>query len=85
VFAAEPQRTAGDYEAYAATLASALEKRPAHPATLYHLARAEALAGHPDDALAHLRQALQLKPEWTDDAAREDDFATLRGRPDWSL
>ena len=52
-FAAEPLRAAGDYDAYVAALASALVKRPDHPATLYNLACAEALAGRADDALAH--------------------------------
>jgi mannose-6-phosphate isomerase-like protein (cupin superfamily) len=83
VFAAEPHRLAGDYETYAAALASALEKRPDHPATLYNLACAEALAGRSEDALAHLRRALELKPEWTEMATKDDDFAALRDRPDW--
>jgi mannose-6-phosphate isomerase-like protein (cupin superfamily) len=85
VFAAEPQRAAGDYEGYAAALASALEKRPDHPATLYNLACAEALAGRADDAVAHLRRALELRPEWAEMAAGDDDLATLRDLPGWPL
>jgi tetratricopeptide (TPR) repeat protein len=77
-FAAERHRNAGDYDAYAAELAAALERRPEHPATLYNLACAEALAGRPDDAIAHLQRALELKPEWTDQARKDDDLATLR-------
>jgi tetratricopeptide (TPR) repeat protein len=77
-FAAERHRNSGDYDAYAAELAAALERRPEHPATLYNLARAEALAGRPDDAIAHLQRALELKPEWTDLARKDDDLATLR-------
>jgi len=83
VFAAEPHRAAGDYETYAAVLASALEKRPDHPATLYNLACAEALAGRSDDALDHLRRALELKPEWAEMASKDDDLAALRDRRDW--
>jgi tetratricopeptide (TPR) repeat protein len=83
VFAAEPHRTAGDYDAYASALASALEKRPDHPATLYNLACAEALAGRADDALTHLSRALELKPEWMEMAQKDDDLAALRERPDW--
>jgi len=56
-FAAERHRAAGDYDAYAAELAAALERRPDHPATLYNLACAEALAGRAEDALAHLRRS----------------------------
>jgi mannose-6-phosphate isomerase-like protein (cupin superfamily) len=83
VFAAEPARAAGDYEAYAAALASALERRPDHPATLYNLACAEALAGRAGDAIAHLRRALELRPELAETAQEDDDFASLRDRPDW--
>ena len=82
-FAAEPLRAAGDYDAYVAALASALVKRPDHPATLYNLACAEALAGRADDALAHLRRALELKPEWAEMAQKDDDFASVRDAPDW--
>jgi mannose-6-phosphate isomerase-like protein (cupin superfamily) len=85
VFAAEPHRAAGDYEAYAAALASALEKRPDHPATLYNLACAETLAGRSDDALAHLRRALELRPEMADWAHKDEDFAALHDHPDWPL
>ena len=82
-FAAEPLRAAGAYEAYVAALASALVKRPDHPATLYNLACAEALAGRADDALAHLRRALELKPEWAEMAQKDDDFSSVRDAPDW--
>jgi mannose-6-phosphate isomerase-like protein (cupin superfamily) len=85
VFAAEPHRAAGDYETYAAALASALEKRPDHPATLYNLACAEALAGRADEALTHLRRAVELRPETADWAREDEDFASLRDRPDWPL
>ena len=84
-FAAERHRTAGDYEAYFAELADAARRRPDHPATLYNLACAEALVGRSDDAVAHLARALELKPEWRDAAAKDDDFASLRERPDWPL
>jgi tetratricopeptide (TPR) repeat protein len=82
-FAAEPLRAKGDYEAYVAALATALVKRPDHPATLYNLACAEALAGRMDDAVAHLRRALELKPEWAEMAQKDDDFASLREAPGW--
>ncbi|MGH3065786.1 MAG: TPR end-of-group domain-containing protein, partial [Gaiellaceae bacterium] len=82
-FAAERHRVAGDHERYAAELREALERRPDHPATLYNLACAEALAGRRDDALAHLRRALELEPEWIDQAREDDDLVTLRDHPDW--
>jgi tetratricopeptide (TPR) repeat protein len=84
-FAAERHRNAGDYDAYADELAEALERRPDHPATLYNLACAEALAGRREDALGHLRRALELKPEWAEQAGQDEDFASLRDDPDWPL
>jgi mannose-6-phosphate isomerase-like protein (cupin superfamily) len=84
-FAAERHRNAGDLDVYLAELRDALERRPDHPATLYNVACAEALTGNVDDALAHLRRALELRPEWSDAAAKDDDFASLRDRPDWPV
>jgi tetratricopeptide (TPR) repeat protein len=82
-FAAERHRTSGNYEAYVGELEDAAARRPDHPATLYNLACAEALAGRPDDALGHLRRALELKPDWAEMASKDEDFASVRDRPDW--
>ena len=84
-FAAERHRAVGDYESYVAELEAALVRRPDHPAILYNLACAEALAGRSDDAIAHVTRALELKPEWRDQIAKDEDFAALRDRPDWPL
>jgi tetratricopeptide (TPR) repeat protein len=84
-FAAERHRREGNFDAYAAELEAALERRPEHPATLYNLACAEALAGRPDDAIAHLRRALELRPDLADTARGDEDFASIRDRPDWPL
>jgi tetratricopeptide (TPR) repeat protein len=84
-FAAERHRPAGDYEAMAEEIAAGLERRPDHPATLFHLARAEALAGRSDAAIAHLRRALELRPEWAEHVAEYEDLASLRDHPDWPL
>ena len=82
-FAATRHRNAGDYHAYLAELEETLERRPDHPATLYNVARAETLVGRDDDAVAHLARALELRPEWSELAASDDDFARLRDRTDW--
>jgi tetratricopeptide (TPR) repeat protein len=84
-FAAERHRTTGDYDAYATELAEALARRPDHPATLYNLACAEALAGRSEDALGHLRRALELNPEWADMAQKDEDFASLRDHLGWPV
>jgi tetratricopeptide (TPR) repeat protein len=82
---AERHRAAGDFGAYAAELAEALERRPDHPGLLYVLACAEALAGRQDDAIAHLRRALDLRPELKDKACANEDLASIRDRPDWPI
>lgn len=84
-FAAERHRNAGDYDAYADELVAVLERRPDHAATLYNLACAEALAERSDDALAHLKRAIELRPEATEWAEKDEDFASLRDHPDWPL
>jgi tetratricopeptide (TPR) repeat protein len=82
-FAAQRHRNAGDYDAYLAELQDVLDRRPDHPAVLYNVARAEALVERSEAALAHLRRALELKPEWVELAAVDDDFSRLRLLPDW--
>lgn len=84
-FAAERHRAAGDYDAFADELGAVLERRPEHPATLYNLACAEALAGRTEPALEHLRRAIDLRPEMADWARRDEDFASLRDEPGWPL
>ena len=85
VFAAERHRPSGDYEAMAADISGGLERHPDHPMLLYGLACAEALAGRREDALAHLRRALELRPDWADHAREDADLATLRDLPGWPL
>lgn len=82
-FVAERHRVAGDFDAYANELEDVLVKRPDHPATLYNTACAEVLAGRTDAALTHLRRALELKPEWSDMAQKDEDLASLRDQPGW--
>ena len=84
-FAAERHRTAGNYDAYVAELEDALRRRPDHPATLYNLACAEALAERGDAAVAHLTRAMELDPVFGEYAAKDEDFARLRERPDWPV
>jgi tetratricopeptide (TPR) repeat protein len=82
-FAAERHRASGDFDAMVDEIAGAVERYPDHPAVLYHLGRAEALAGRTDDAIAHVRRALELKPEWADHIREDEDLTALRSHPDW--
>jgi tetratricopeptide (TPR) repeat protein len=84
-FAAERHRNTGDYDAYLAELQASLARRPDHPGALYHVACAEALLGRNEDAVEHLRRALELRPTLAEHASADDDFAPLRDRPDWPL
>jgi tetratricopeptide (TPR) repeat protein len=84
-FAAEHHRASGDYESYVAELEDALARRPDHPATLYNLACAEALAGRSDDAVAHLRRALELRPALAETASADEDLRSLQELPAWPL
>jgi tetratricopeptide (TPR) repeat protein len=80
-FAAEPYRRAGDYARAAATIAEGLAERPDHPVLLYNLACAESLAGDADSAIAHLRRAIELRPETARWADEDEDFKPLREDP----
>jgi mannose-6-phosphate isomerase-like protein (cupin superfamily) len=84
-FAAEKHRASGDYEAMASEIAKGLERKPDDPGLLYDLGCAEALAGRPEDALAHVTRALELKPEWADHARTDPDLEDIRELPGWPL
>jgi mannose-6-phosphate isomerase-like protein (cupin superfamily) len=84
-FAAERHRASGDFEAMAAEIAAGVEQNPDNPSLLYDLGCAEALAGRTNDALAHVRRALELRPEWADHARQDPDLAAVRELPGWPL
>jgi tetratricopeptide (TPR) repeat protein len=71
-----------DYERAVAILRGALEEHPGNEGLTYNLSCMEALLGREDDALAHLEEALAWEP-FKELAASDDDFASLRGRPEF--
>ena len=85
VFFAEKHRAVGDYEAAAAEISRGLERHPDDPGLFYDLGCAEALAGRPEEALAHVRRALELKPEFGVHAQKDPDLESLRALPGWPL
>jgi tetratricopeptide (TPR) repeat protein len=85
LFAVERFRASGDFDSYAAELAGELERRPDDSVALYNLACAEALAGRPDEAIAHVSRAVETRPDLADTARIDEDLASLRDRPDWPL
>ena len=82
-FAAIPAAKAGDWDGRSRSVRGAPEHAD-NPAVLYNLACFEAQAGRRDDALAHIRRALELDPETTREWAEDDeDLASLRGDFPW--
>jgi uncharacterized Ntn-hydrolase superfamily protein len=69
----------GAYDDGARILAEGLERLGEDATILYDLACYEALAGRREDALAHLRRALELEPAYRELAAGDGDFAALAG------
>ncbi len=85
-FVAERHRTAGDYDAYRRRARGRSRRRPDHPAALYHVACAEALAGRArrrgGAPAASARAPARPSPSTP---AQDEDFVALRERPDWPL
>jgi tetratricopeptide (TPR) repeat protein len=82
-FRAEAMARGGDPEGAVAIVREALEQHPGNASVLYNLACFEALAGHGDDAVAHLARAIELRPQAREWARDDDDLATLRDHPDF--
>ena len=67
----------GRYDEAVAVLESVLAKHP-DARVLYNLACMESLAGRGDDALEHIRRAVELRPALAEQARADDDFAPIR-------
>jgi len=80
-FAAYPLQQAKRWDEAIALYTEALAERPDHPALFYNLACMEAQAGRADDALAHLQRAIELRPEFAESAATDEDFASVKDDP----
>jgi tetratricopeptide (TPR) repeat protein len=79
--AAKPLLDAGQPDRGAAVFLQALERHPRNPNLLYNLACFESLAGRPDDALAHLAEAIELDPRVREWAQTDEDFEAIREDP----
>jgi tetratricopeptide (TPR) repeat protein len=80
-FAAYPLQQAKKWDEVIAVYNEALAEKPDNPALVYNLACMEALAGRTDDALAHLQRAIELQPEFAENAANDEDFASIKDDP----
>ena len=80
---AYPHWRAGDHAKAVEILRSVADQHPEAGNVLYNLACAEVLAGDPDSALDHLRQAIELEERWREFARTDEDFAAVRERPEF--
>lgn len=69
----------GEWEKAIEILRSQLAQDPRNPNVLYNLACAESRGGHHDDALDHLRHAVELEPRFAKLAVDDADLEPLRG------
>jgi tetratricopeptide (TPR) repeat protein len=74
-FAAKEYAAALDY------FERAHSEAPEQAGVLYNLACAESLMGRPDDALAHLQQAVELTPSMLEAAQTDSDLDAIRADP----
>jgi tetratricopeptide (TPR) repeat protein len=75
---------AGEPERGVEVFVEALERYPGNPNVLYNLACFESLAGHLDEALVHLSEAIELQPEMKEWAQKDSDFDAIRSDPRFS-
>ena len=68
-----------DYEGALAVCREALEEYPGNAMILYNIACAQALLGHPDEAIGSLQESLAAWPAYKGLATADDDLTALRG------
>ena len=83
VATAVPAWRSGDFAGAQRLIEEGLGEHPDNPGLLYDLACLEALQGEHDAALEHLRRAVELKPEYAEDARKDEDFASIREHPEF--
>jgi hypothetical protein len=77
-YAAQGPCAQGDYERAIEVASEGLSDYPHHPSLHYQLACFNALAGHSDAALDHLRTAVAGNPEIASWAAEDSDLDSIR-------
>jgi hypothetical protein len=70
-----------DWEGAIAAAKPGIEAHPEYAGPLYNLACVESLAGHGDDAIGHLRQAVEKASLFRDMAREDSDFDPIRDDP----
>jgi hypothetical protein len=77
-FAAEPAYRAGDYDRAIEIASAGLADHPENGGLHYNLACFNALAGHRQAAIDHLRRAIDADPRTRGWAASDEDLASVR-------
>jgi Tetratricopeptide repeat len=80
-FSAAPLMREGRFEEAIALLEEGLRDCPGNASILYNLACAEAQAGLPEDAIAHLGEAIGADAKFASHAATDSDLDSIRGEP----
>jgi hypothetical protein len=71
---------AGDYAGVVEKGRESIEAS-GYPLPLYNLACCEALAGRKEDAIGHLRSAIERRPQLKDLAQEDSDLDAIRDEP----
>ena len=71
----------GDFEEAVAELSALKDQHPEEPGLVYNLACAESRSGQTDEALAHLREAVELNDDFRELAEKDEDFDPIREDP----
>jgi len=79
----QPLYEAGEYAEAADRARELLEAFPRNPRLLYNVACCESLAGRKEDAIEHLRLAIESSEPLRELAAGDSDFDPLRGEPEF--
>ena len=83
-YASEPEYLAGNYERGIEILSEGLEVHPTNGGINYQLACYHALAGHGDEAVKHLKVALESDdPRIGGWASDDEDLDSIRDREDF--
>jgi len=74
----------GEYDKAAEFFEQLLDERPDDSGVLYNLACAESLTGKREQALEHLKRAVELDPDFRKMADKDSDFDAIRDDPEFA-
>jgi tetratricopeptide (TPR) repeat protein len=70
-----------EFDKAVAELSAVAEKHPDDAGVLYNLACAESMAGRAEEAVTHLRRAIELDSSFREHAGKDSDFDPIREEP----